>query len=195
VIPGAAPTNPIDLQISQLKANIDNKLNGGNKQLKAMLDGMIDRAQGEEQKVRAELSKWFDNGMDRIGGLYKRWSQIVSFVFALLISIALNISAVDVATALWNHSADTSAIAGIKQADLPAVLEVLDKLHAGTALPIGWPHAATATPATLISGWIITAFAALFGAPFWFDLLQQIIRLKGTGPSPGEKADNKGAAA
>jgi hypothetical protein len=195
VIPGAAPTNPVDLKISQLKANIDNKLNGGNQQLKVMLDGMIDRAQGEEQKIRAELSKWFDNGMDRIGGFYKRWSQIVSFALALAIAIALNISAVDVATALWNHSVDTSAIPGLKQGDLKDVLAVLNELHDKTALPIGWSQAANSTWPRLGVGWVITAFAALFGAPFWFDLLQQIIRLKGAGPSPSEKDDKTGAAA
>jgi hypothetical protein len=43
-------------------------------------------------------------------------------------------------------------------------------------------------------GWLITAVAALFGAPFWFDALQSIIRLKGAGPSPDEKATNRAAS-
>jgi hypothetical protein len=43
-------------------------------------------------------------------------------------------------------------------------------------------------------GWLITAFAALFGAPFWFDVLQSVIRLKGSGPSPAEKANKQAAA-
>jgi hypothetical protein len=43
-------------------------------------------------------------------------------------------------------------------------------------------------------GWIITAFAALFGAPFWFDTLQSLIRLKGAGPSPAEKKDKTAAS-
>jgi hypothetical protein len=42
---------------------------------------------------------------------------------------------------------------------------------------------------------LITAFAALFGAPFWFDTLQLIIRLKGAGPSPQEKKSGAAAAA
>lgn len=45
-----------------------------------------------------------------------------------------------------------------------------------------------------VLGWLITAVAALFGAPFWFDALQSIIRLKGAGPSPDEKATNRAAA-
>jgi len=47
----------------------------------------------------------------------------------------------------------------------------------------------------MVAGWLITAFAALFGAPFWFDTLQQFVRLKGSGPSPLEKQNNTGAAA
>ncbi len=43
-------------------------------------------------------------------------------------------------------------------------------------------------------GWIITAIAALFGAPFWFDTLQSVIRLKGSGPSPQEKKKNQAAS-
>jgi len=53
------------------------------------------------------------------------------------------------------------------------------------------------SPATIFTsllGWIITAAAALFGAPFWFDTLQSIIRLKGSGPSPAEKASGRAAA-
>ena len=45
-----------------------------------------------------------------------------------------------------------------------------------------------------IIGWIITAFATLFGAPFWFDALQSVIRLKGAGPSPLERKNQKAAA-
>jgi hypothetical protein len=44
-------------------------------------------------------------------------------------------------------------------------------------------------------GWLITAIATLFGAPFWFDSLQTVIRLKGTGPSPEEKKDRRAASA
>jgi hypothetical protein len=36
-------------------------------------------------------------------------------------------------------------------------------------------------------GWLVTAAAALFGAPFWFDLLQRLVNLRGTGTKPDEK--------
>jgi hypothetical protein len=118
-----------------------------------------------------------------------------SLVFALIFVVAFNISAIDVATSLWNYPVDTTALAGIKQADLKAVLDNLNNLHQKTALPIGWPAADSSYWWTLFFGWLITAFATLFGAPFWFDALQTIIRLKGSGPSPKEKKDGSGAAA
>src|SRR5208282_1737985 len=47
------------------------------------------------------LSTWFDSAMDRVGGAYKRWTQLVSFIVALILAAALNIDAVAVAKALW----------------------------------------------------------------------------------------------
>jgi hypothetical protein len=47
----------------------------------------------------------------------------------------------------------------------------------------------------ILAGWFLTAVATLFGAPFWFDMLQQFVRLKGSGPSPAEKQSGAGAAA
>jgi hypothetical protein len=38
------------------------------------------------------------------------------------------------------------------------------------------------------SGLLITASSALFGAPFWFDLLQHLVELRGTGPKPAPDA-------
>jgi hypothetical protein len=35
-----------------------------------------------------------------------------------------------------------------------------------------------------LAGWLISATATIYGAPFWFDMLQKITRLAGTGPAP-----------
>jgi hypothetical protein len=32
----------------------------------------------------------------------------------------------------------------------------------------------------MVAGWLIAAFTMLFGAPFWFDTLQQFVRIKGS---------------
>jgi hypothetical protein len=197
-------------KIQDLKNAVDAKLPAGkNDQIKTMINGIIDRAAGEEEKIRAELSSWFDNAMDRVGGSYKRWSQLWSFVFALVFAEALNISAIDVAKTLWHQPIDTKDLVDTTdKTDLTTVLKRLNEL------PIGWPAGIAskdqaAQHANLVAflgrcpcdwdwarivGWLITAFAALFGAPFWFDALQQIVRLKGSGPSPAEKGTPAAAA-
>ena len=38
-----------------------------------------------------------------------------------------------------------------------------------------------------VAGWLISAVATIYGAPFWFDMLQKITRLAGTGPVPPDK--------
>jgi len=67
-------------------------------------------------------------------------------------------------------------------------------------LPVGWGydrHIPTDCSGIVIFylEWIlgiaITASAAVFGAPFWFDLLQQLIQIRGTGAKPATNSDKK----
>lgn len=42
-----------------------------------------------------------------------------------------------------------------------------------------------------IFGWLITALAISLGAPFWFDLLKRIIKIRNAGNSPEEESDKQ----
>jgi hypothetical protein len=182
------------------------------KQLRDLLYGVVDRTEGNMQRMEDELAHWFDSSMDRISGVYKRMTQWISLGFALVLVAVLNVSAIHVAERLWKQPIETSTIAQVNAEDIKNLKTAelfLNKLNDDEALSpsIGWqnPDAIKAFVADLFSlrfdawtrvlGWVITALAALFGAPFWFDTLQQIIRLKGSGPSPAEKTRNMGAAA
>lgn len=44
-------------------------------------------------------------------------------------------------------------------------------------------------------GWLITAGAAMQGAPFWFDLLKKLVNVRSTGINPTEKEQEKGTVA
>ena len=197
------PAVPIPAAVAALQAKIANAPGDHNGQLRKMLYGIVERAEGDEARIRNELSGWFDNAMDRVSGVYKRHTQFWAFVLALIIAFALNVSAIDVAQQLWKQPVDLKMVGAISsvqpQTSLSTYMTDLD------SLPIGWGANLLpkiddkATPQQVagqwalwillhIAGWLITAFATLFGAPFWFDALQQIVRLKGSGPSPSEKA-------
>jgi hypothetical protein len=186
-------------------------------QLKQLLGGIIDRSGGDMQTIKSELAAWFDTGMDRVSGAFKRWTQLASFAIALLIAILVNVDSIRLATVLWEQpaladklkasSALPSAVDGEPKTQEVAVSALTRILQAD--LPVGWApghffeesdgHGGWQTitlPTFLwaLFGWTVTAVAALFGAPFWFDTLQSIIRLKGSGPSPAEKKNNQAAA-
>jgi hypothetical protein len=65
-----------------------------------MLLGIADRAEGNIDMMKAEIATWFDNSMDRLSGVYKRWAQLFNFLYALGLAIGLNISAIHPVPAL-----------------------------------------------------------------------------------------------
>jgi hypothetical protein len=203
--PAASPS------VADLKAAVDGVLQlRPDPQIQNLLHGIIERSVGDPSKIKAELAAWFDNAMDRVSGHYKRRTQLVSFVVALVLAGLLNVDAVRVATVLWEQPklAEQLKIPGATAGSGADIKESFQQIN--TTLPIGWQNGRWASTWRWAStfqlsdgsvffialiGWLITALSTLFGAPFWFDLLQNFIRLKGTGPSPVEKVDGKGAAA
>ncbi|MGR8997926.1 MAG: hypothetical protein ACU88J_02610, partial [Gammaproteobacteria bacterium] len=57
-----------------------------NNQMKQLLRGMYDSSAGNIEKFQSDLAAWFDAGMDRLSGTYKRQSQLWCFVIALVIA-------------------------------------------------------------------------------------------------------------
>ncbi len=166
-----------------------------NSQLQQLLRGMYDRADGDALRLQRSLATWFDAAMDRASGAYKRQSQLWCFVIAFVLSLALNIDSLHLFSTLWKQPALVAQISA--PATAMTAEQALQKLE---TLPIGWQTAADSTSQDLLPqcrvlllqfvGWLITASAALFGAPFWFDLLQRLTNLRGAGPKP-EKPTEK----
>lgn len=70
-------------------------------------------------------------------------------------------------------------------------------------LPLGWPENRcmfwqnncklldTWENIRLITGLLVSILAISLGAPFWFDVLQRFMQIRGTGPSPAESKEKK----
>jgi len=81
--------------------------------------------------------------------------------------------------------------------------ELLERLN---KMPVGWgarefPDWGGVAPLKFIGfyvsflvGLAITASSAVFGAPFWFDLLQRLIQIRGTGARPPVNREREAAA-
>lgn len=155
-----------------------------NPQLNQMLNGMIVRAGGDIDLVKKDIARWFDAGMDRVAGVYKRKTQLWAFVIALVLAVLLNLDTVKIAQTLWHQPMIMKGFVP-PQAGETAQQAVAQLQNIG--LPFGWDAPAWtyawAFPSVLyvLLGWLISAVATLFGAPFWFDTLQKFVQLRGAG--------------
>jgi hypothetical protein len=175
------------------------------KQLNALL-GEAALAQEAEKRLgafRKSAEAWFDDTMDRVSGWYKRWSQLVNLGIALIVAIGLNASAIRIAERLAGDQTVRSAVvAGAQNATAgestpkasgeaaQAAVEELKSLQ----VPLLWTDDNNPFHdfgfwefVTVLVGWALTAIAISLGAPFWFDALSKLARLKTTGAKP-EKA-------
>jgi hypothetical protein len=164
-------------------------------QLKNFLTGLADKTGGDLVKFQSGLAEWFDNAMDRLSGAYKRKTQFWTFAIALIMAGAMNVNSINVGKELWLRPMLARTIASDPNLKPLAAFKQLEEL----GVPIGWTaqrFSELGSPSGLevLLGWLATAAATLFGAPFWFDALERLVRIKGTGPSPAEKRSGRGAA-
>jgi hypothetical protein len=167
-------------------------------QLKRLLQGMLVRAGGNMDNLRTQVASWFDSTMDRVSGAYKRRAQLVSFLVALVLAMLINVDATHVVAQLWANPTLAAQIAKEVAPLSNKDIEVAKAMQTLKALPVGPDLRGTCDGKELVClfdlkvtrdnllGWLITAVASVFGAPFWFDLLQKLVRIRGAGPKPTE---------
>ncbi len=150
-------------------------------QVKRVLLALYRQSSGDLGRFQEGIAGWFNSAMERLSGVYKRRQLLISFLLALLLTILLNIDSIHLFQTLWQNPA---LAAQIKAAPNALDAEALRQLW---AMPIGWssfPPRLDSAFALQVAGWLITAGTTLFGAPFWFDLLQRAVQLRGTGAKP-----------
>ncbi|HZV67000.1 MAG TPA: hypothetical protein VFG03_19050 [Telluria sp.] len=149
-------------------------------QLRRALQGIYQRADGDLEGVRVQLAGWFGSAMARVSGAYKRRAQLVSLLLALLLAVLFNIDSIHLFRTLWQHPGLAAQLGALPTLD-PRTFDAL------WTLPLGWrsfPPRLDAAFVLSVAGWTITATTALFGAPFWFDLMQRAVQMRGTGAKP-----------
>ena len=141
--------------------------------------------------LRREIADWFDEGMNRVSGWYRRKAQGYIFVIGAVVAVSANASTVHVVRDLWEDDAlryalAQQAVAVAGNAESSGTLQVPEDLLA--SFPLGWEGVSAwgvGGWVTHLFGWLFTAAAVSLGAPFWFDLLSRVAQLRGTGGRPG----------
>jgi hypothetical protein len=165
--------------------------------LKQDLRAMIEAAGDKRDQLRTEIENWFDDTMNRASGWYRRKAQLWLVVFAVLVAAIGNVDTIHVVDRLWNDPGARAAIVAQAEGAVAAgeteglEQQIADDL-AALELPVGWTaEGERAFPDSIdlekVLGILISAFALSLGAPFWFDALSKVSRLRPTGKPEGRE--------
>lgn len=172
-------------QFEQLEAGVKNI---GNERVRHVLQLFVNRAGGKIENVQASLERWFDDSVERISGWYKRRIQWITLIVACAAAGFSNADTLAIAKQLAHNSVLRAAVVAqaesVAQQPAPTTAattsENLEKLKSA-GLEIGWEKGLPSgfwPWVRKISGLLMTALAASLGAPFWFDLLNRVVRLR-----------------
>jgi hypothetical protein len=186
------------------------KLHPKTQELFEVLARPLGPAVNEVGQLATEVEKWFDDGMDRVSGWYKRKTQLVLVTVGVVVVIWANANLIRYVSVLsTNPDARAAVVAAAEKATGPiSTDDALAKLKA-LDFGIGWDTTVAADdsrhlPATLeeippalganLLGWLFAIAAVSMGAPFWFDLLKNVVNLRGAGaPVDGAATKRKKA--
>jgi hypothetical protein len=174
-----------------------------NPRLQQILLPLIESAGNEYNASLTAIETWYNASMERVAGWYKRRAQVILFCIGVALAAALNADTITIIRALSRDPASRTALVTEAQAYTNAEMERLKAegkpLTPETrftssissierlGLPLGWDKTSVqlvpqdaASWFLKVVGWILTAIAVSLGAPFWFDLLNKFISVRGS---------------
>jgi hypothetical protein len=171
----------------------------------------------EIYQFKTEIQVWFDRSMERASGVYKRNAKGIAFLIGFFLAIAVNADTFHIISRLTTDSALREALTtnaelvkkdclltqdntGANTEDLECVRQ---KFNSSISLPLGRDEANLKQqtqeskgwfypPLRSFLGWIVSGFAIMMGAPFWFELLGKIINVRNAGKPPETSIDRQG---
>lgn len=166
-----------------------------------------DTARDDVQLFGYELEKWFDRGMERATGVYKRNAKAVALLIGIATAISINADSFHIATRLAvdpilrtsiTQAADqlVAVSPGDFNQDIEQVQAAVNQALDEIPFPLGYSDvvvqqqlaAEQSWPIPLIPrrllGWLVSGFAISMGSTFWFNVLKKVINVRNTGDKP-----------
>ncbi len=195
------------------------------KDLKETLQALLAGEPETSQSVQSIFEQWFNNGMDRVSGWYKRHTQMYVLGLSIIVTLFMNADTLQIGRKLWTNPAlraqfvaEASVRASMERPqellplveypnpDEPTESRPLRTPQSGLSANeerllsevMGWPGEPKSSWFGYLAqllGWMITAAAVSLGAPFWFDTLNRIMNIRNAGRSPVEARGKTAAAA
>lgn len=178
--------------------------------LRNVLNQLLDEADGNIDDFKDKVQKWYDNIMDRASGWYKRNTQKILVIVGILIAVVFNADTIAIYGRLEKDPQSLENIVSMAEQFVdngegriitendPDFQQSLDELKyivndeieaVKSPLGLGWQNVnlieySWVDWAIKVLGWAVTALAISLGAPFWFDLLNNLVNIRGAGKKP-----------
>jgi hypothetical protein len=173
------------------------------KELRETVSSLLDDAEGNLKRARENFEKWFDEGMDRVSGWYKRESKKIIFACALVVTLVLNADTISITKTLFQDPVMRAGLVATAQEiakqpgnntseDAKKKITLINEEMKRLQVPIGWTKKSLDMFNSfwqILSkavGLFLTGLAVSLGAPFWFDMLNKFINLRSAGTKPGK---------
>ncbi len=173
--------------------------------LREVLEQFLSETNFNFNAFELKVENWYNEIMDRASGWYSRNIQKILLILGLAIAVAFNVDSLSIFNNLLNASeadlehlvklaeqvdnqrSSSTSLSSELQKDIHKYIEEnLDESK--SSIGIGWSGFSPTTNPYFwifkIAGWLITAICISKGSPFWFDLLNKIIKFRGTGKIP-----------
>ncbi|MEO1431794.1 MAG: hypothetical protein AAFV71_22585 [Cyanobacteria bacterium J06633_8] len=162
--------------------------------------------------LKQEMESSFNSSMARASGVYKRNSKGVALLIGFVIAVTANADAFHMISRLSTDSALRNTIVNnagdilvrnqenLNYVDIGTLRSQTEEALSDISLPIGWTETnikqqvgsfssnsggwTSLRFARAIPGWIISGIAIAMGAPFWFDLIGKVSKVRNTGSKP-----------
>jgi hypothetical protein len=151
-----------------------------NQTLNALLLNIGEYISGGETKLaksRKYVEKWFDDSMDRVSGVFKRYSQTMALLIGFIVALLLNVDSINLTLYLWREPAIRQALAQsaanfeipqqqqVESNPAQALQDFTDQFS-GLSLPVGWViNESTGTAVADINCQLFPGDKQAFGIP------------------------------
>jgi hypothetical protein len=112
------------------------------------LDEYVGAGESKLAKARQNVEGWFDDSMDRVSGVFKRYSQWMALVIGFVIALVLNVDSIDLTLYLWReptvrqvlaqNAADFQLPQDQMESNPEEALRNFRSQFNGLTLPVGW---------------------------------------------------------
>jgi hypothetical protein len=168
------------------------------------VDVTTDALRNEVDQFGHEVEKWFDRGMERATGVYKRNAKAVAVIIGVATAISINADSFHIATRLAKDPMLRNSITqvadqvatnsqGELSENLVQVQAAVDQALEEIPFPLGYNEvvikqqleAERSWPIPFVPrrflGWLVSGFAISMGSTFWFNVLRKVVDIRNSG--------------